>query len=109
MDNAVVDTIRRLKEALELQGIRSNRIILYGSQASGKAEQHSDIDIVVISDDFKGMNLLERLEALGLASARARIMEPIEPLGYTEEEFSSKGKGTFIGDEVKTKGVEVKC
>ena len=108
MDKAIVDKIRRLKEALELQGIKSNRIILYGSQVSGRAKKHSDIDIVVISDDFKGMNILERLETTGLALAKAKIMEPIEPLGYTEEEFSAKGKGTFIGDEVKTKGVEVK-
>jgi hypothetical protein len=53
------------------------------------------------------MNLLRRLETIGLALAKARIMEPIEALGYTEEEFASKGEGTFIGDEVKSKGVEV--
>ena len=34
-------------------------------------------------------------------------MEPVEALGYTEEEFSLKDKGTFIGDEVKAKGIEV--
>ena len=58
--------------------------------------------------DFKAINILERVETIGLALAKARIMEPIESLGYTEEEFSSKDKGTFIGDEVKTKGLEVK-
>jgi len=62
---------------------------------------------VVISDAFEKMNILERLEAMGLAMAKARIMEPIEPLGYTEKEFSSKDKGTFIGDEVKAKGIEI--
>ena len=107
MDKAVTDPINKLKEALQQQGIRVSRIILYGSQATGRVEEHSDIDIVVISDDFKGMNILERLETLGLAMAKGRIMEPIEPLGYTEEEFSSKDRGTFIGDEVKTKGIEI--
>jgi len=34
-------------------------------------------------------------------------MEPIEALGYTEEEYNSEGEGTFIGDEVKSKGIEV--
>jgi len=108
MVKAVAYTIERVKQALELQGIRASRIILYGSQASGKSTENSDIDIAIISDDFKNMNILERLEAIGLALAKAKIMEPIEPLGYTEEEFSSKGKGTFIGDEVKAKGVEVR-
>ena len=108
MDKAVIDLVKKLEDALQQQGIRVNRIILYGSQASEKATEHSDIDVAVISDDFKGMNILERLETIGLALAKARIMEPIEALGYTEEEFASKGKGTFIGDEVKAKGVEVK-
>ncbi|MBM3118876.1 MAG: nucleotidyltransferase domain-containing protein [Chloroflexi bacterium] len=108
MDTAVIDLTKKLETALRKQGIRVNRIILYGSQASGKAKEHSDIDVAVISDDFKGMNILERLEIIGLALAKARIMEPIEPLGYTEEEFSSKGKGTFIGDEIKAKGIEIK-
>ena len=107
MDKAVIDAVSKFKQALLQQGLKVNRVILYGSQATGKAEKHSDIDIVVISDDFKGMNILERLETIGLATAKAEIMEPIESLGYTEEEFSLKGKGTFIGDEVKTKGIKI--
>ena len=107
MDKTVIDAVSKFKQALLRQGLKVNRVILYGSQATGKAKEHSDIDIVVISDDFKGMNILERLETIGLAMAKARIMEPIEPLGYTEEEFSLKDKGTFIGDEVKAKGIEV--
>jgi len=88
-------------------GIRVSRLILFGSYATGETKEGSDIDVAVISDDFKGMNLLQRLETIGLAFAKAKIMEPIEAIGYTEEEFTSKGKGTFIGDEVKSKGIEV--
>jgi len=105
VDKSVIDTISKFKQALLQQGLKVNRVILYGSQATGRAEEHSDIDIVVISDDFEGMNVLERLEIIGLALAKAKIMEPIEPLGYTEEEFSLKDKGSFIGDEVKAKGI----
>lgn len=107
MDKAIIDTVSKFKQALLQQGIKVNKVILYGSQVTRKAEEHSDIDIVVISDDFEEMNILERLETMGLAMAKTRIMEPIEPLGYTEKEFSSKDKGTFIGDEVKVKGIEI--
>jgi len=107
VDKTVIDTISKVKQALLHQGFKVNKVILYGSQATGKTEEYSDIDIMVISDDFKGMNILKRLETIGLAIAKAKIMEPIEPLGYTEEEFSLKGKGTFIGDEVKAKGIEI--
>jgi hypothetical protein len=47
------------------------------------------------------------LELIGLALAKAKVFEPIEALGYTEEEFASKGQGTFVGDEIKKKGIPV--
>jgi hypothetical protein len=39
------------------------------------------------------MNLLVRLETLGLAAGK--ILEPIEAVGYTEEEIKNT-KGTFL-------------
>jgi len=35
------------------------------------------------------------------------VKRPMEILGFTEEEFSAKPSGSFIGDEVKPKGVVV--
>ena len=108
MDKKVIEILKTFKSALEATGIRVNRMILFGSYVTGEAKEWSDIDVAVISEDFKNMNLLERLETIGLALAKARIMEPVEARGYTEKEFNSKGEGTFVGDEIKTKGVEVK-
>lgn len=107
MDRKIIKTLKALKNVLEKMGIRSSRIILFGSYATGRKKANSDIDVIIISDDFRGMSLFERLEVIGLALAKAKIFEPIEALGYTEKEFRSKGEGTFIGDEVKTKGVQV--
>lgn len=39
------------------------------------------------------MNLRERLELLGVAAGR--IFEPIEALGYTQEELESRKKEPF--------------
>jgi len=105
MDSKTVELIRRYKEELRKLGIRPERIILYGSHAKGKAGEHSDIDVVVVSRDFAAMNLRERLELLGIAAAR--IMEPVQALGYTPEEFSALGQGSFVGDEVKPVGIEL--
>ncbi len=107
MDSKIFEVLKRHKNALENTGIKVSRMILFGSYATGIATEHSDIDVVVISDDFERLNLLERLEIIGLALAKAKIMEPVEAIGYTKQEFASKGEGTFIGDEVKTKGVEI--
>ena len=107
MDKKITKTLKGFKSALEAEGIKVSRMILFGSYAKRRPRRKSDIDVAIISENFKGMNLLRRLETIGLALAKARIMEPIEAIGYTEEEFASKGEGTFIGDEVKSKGVEV--
>ncbi len=107
MDKKIAETLKEVKIALEAAGIKVSRIVVFGSHATGKATQGSDIDVAIISEDFKDMNLLERLETIGLAFAKAKIMDPVEAIGYTEEEFTSKGEGTFIGDEVKSKGIEV--
>ncbi len=105
MDPRLYHIVEKYKDALSALGIQVERVILFGSHSSGKAKEYSDIDLVVISGNFKEMNLIERLQILGRAAAK--MMEPIEALGYTEEEFSSKDSGTFIGDEVKTKGIEI--
>jgi len=107
MDKKITETLKGFKSALEAEGIKVSRMILFGSYAKRRPRRESDIDVAIISENFKGMNLLRRLETIGLALAKARIMEPIEAIGYTEEEFASKSEGTFIGDEVKSKGVDV--
>ena len=70
------------------------KIILYGSYKDGNPREDSDIDLIVISENFKEMNLRERLEILGLAAGKI-FFNPIEALGYTEEEVRNK-KETFL-------------
>lgn len=105
MDKAISRIIKDYKGILEGMGIRVKKIILYGSYALGSSRDYSDIDLVVISDDFEKMDLWERLTLLGRAGAM--LKKSVEALGYTEEEFASEDGGTFIGDEVKAKGIEI--
>ena len=85
--------IERYRQELKNFNIDSQKIILYGSYAKGNPREDSDIDLIVISDDFKDMNLRERLEILGIAAGR--VFEPIEALGYTPKEIKQK-KETFL-------------
>lgn len=85
--------IERYRQELKNFNINSQKIILYGSYAKGNPREDSDIDLIVISDDFKGMNLRERLEILGIAAGR--VFEPIEALGYISKEIEQK-KETFL-------------
>lgn len=105
MDRENYIIIDKYREKLESLGIRVEKIILYGSNVSGEATEDSDLDLVVVSDDLKEMDLWERLCLLG--RARKGIEKSMEILGFTVEEYESDQCSTFIRDEVKAKGVEV--
>ena len=79
--------IRRFRTELEKMGIRSQQILLFGSQAEGTAHEGSDIDLFVISSDWIRYSDRERFEMLGIAAAR--ILEPIQARGVTPDEIAT--------------------
>lgn len=100
----VKEIVEEYKQTLKTLGINVERVILYGSYALGNQRQDSDIDLVIISKDFKNLNLRERLELLGIAAVR--IMEPVEARGYTPEEIERTLEASFL-KEVLKEGVSV--
>jgi len=74
-------------------GIRSERILLFGSHALGAAREGSDIDLVVVSPDWSRYGDRERLEMLGVAAAR--ILEPIQAKGVTPDEIANADLSPF--------------
>ncbi|HEX9616045.1 MAG TPA: nucleotidyltransferase domain-containing protein [Anaerolineales bacterium] len=80
--------VKRYRIQLEKMGIHPTRVLLYGSQASGTAREGSDIDLIVISSDWKKYNHRQRLELLGIAAAR--ILEPVQAQGFTPSEIEKK-------------------
>lgn len=80
--------VKRYRIQLEKMGIHPTRILLYGSQAAGTAREGSDIDLIVISGDWKKYNHRQRLELLGIAAAR--ILEPVQAQGFTPSEIKEK-------------------
>ena len=58
---AIIKILARFHKEIEARGIRPLKVILYGSYASDSNREGSDIDIVVISDDFKYKSYWERI------------------------------------------------
>jgi predicted nucleotidyltransferase len=82
---AVLKVIERFRNALMAKGVRNSRVVLYGSYARDDATQGSDIDLVVISDDFRDKTFWERIDIL--TDAIYEVMEPIEATAVTPEEW----------------------
>lgn len=82
----VNEIIKLYLAVLTKKGVPVQAAYLFGSQAKGKAEQYSDIDLIVVSPVFHDMPLWKRWEILG--DALAEVLEPIEARGYTLEEIA---------------------
>jgi len=84
---AVLNALRRFRQALEGQGVKVTRMVLFGSWAGGRPREGSDIDVVVVSEDFAGKTFWERVVILG--DAVYEVFEPIEAVAMTPAEWQS--------------------
>jgi predicted nucleotidyltransferase len=86
--------IHRLKKILESKNIKLQKIILFGSVTTKTSTPFSDIDVILISDDFQSLNYWQRIEII--SGAIYEIFEPIEAFSFTQEEWERKD--SFITD-----------
>lgn len=94
---AVLESISLLNKQIESKGIKIAKVILFGSYAENRFTESSDIDLVIISDDFIGKSYWERINIL--SDAIYEVFQPIEAVALTSQEWE---KGTsFIVDYAK--------
>ena len=79
--------------------IRVQEAILTGSWAKGSYLEDSDVDLLIVSNDFSRMSLPERLVYLQKAW---RNKLPLEAFGYTTKEFRAlRRNSTYVRDAVR--------
>ncbi|MDI6735526.1 MAG: nucleotidyltransferase domain-containing protein [bacterium] len=65
--------------------IKINQAFLFGSWATGNAQEGSDIDLLIVSSDFRKMDFWDKVKLLG--KIKMQLLEPIGAVGVTPEEF----------------------
>ncbi len=93
------DIVVKFVKELGKKGIRPKEIILYGSYASGKADKWSDIDLIVISEDFAKILPLDRLTLLSYAAWP--LQAGVEAQGYTPQEIAERGRDSILWEEIQ--------
>jgi predicted nucleotidyltransferase len=83
--STVLRIIADYAKALEAEGVKPQKIILFGSHSTGTAREDSDIDLVVISEDFTGKDYWERIAIL--SNAIFTVFKPIEAIAMTPQEW----------------------
>ncbi len=101
----VKEVVAEYRRQLQALGIHPEEIYLYGSYAKGTDHEGSDIDLLVISRDFARLNLRERLEVLGVAAAR--LLVPIQALGYTPDEMAAGSYSPFLGEILASEAIPI--
>lgn len=102
---AALEIARFYKRRLQERGVRVSRLVLFGSSASGTADEGSDVDVAVVSKDFCGKNVFERSRLAGPAELETirRFQVPMDVLLMTPEEYESESSP--IAHAVQSGGV----
>ena len=87
--------------------VRVEAVYLFGSYAKGDWIKTSDVDLVVVSSDFKGMGFLERLDLINTVVWKAGCRVPIEALPYTPEEFRERLEKSAVLRDARKYWVEI--
>lgn len=97
--------IKKIKEFKRLltQDYNINKIILFGSHAKKSTHKDSDIDVAVISNDFKKINRISLLAELLETAQKVDIN--IEPIAFTYDEYLKCDPRTFLA-EIKRTGLK---
>ncbi len=85
VDPKIMATVRSFLARLA-EHVRLREAYLFGSTARGERLAESDVDLVVVADEFEGMPLSERIRRVYLLWPLEEISADIIPLGPGEFE-----------------------
>lgn len=98
----VIKKVKRYLRELIKHKIRVDKAYLYGSYSRGNYHKDSDIDIIIISDDFQGIGIYDYKKIIPY---RRNIDVKIEPIAYKTEDFNDSDP---LAVEVMATGEEIK-
>jgi len=98
-----IKELRQFKDKIG-KNYRIEKVILFGSRSSGKADESSDVDLIIVGEEFRGRGILRRSPPLYL---EWDLEYPVDFLCYTPEEFEVRKKQIGIVKEAVEKGIEI--
>lgn len=100
--NEVKKIVRAYAKTLRENRVPFRHVYLFGSQAAGRTNQWSDIDILVLADKFPGGYFTYKSK---LWSLTRRVDTRIEPHACTVSDF--RRGDTMVASEAKKFGLKI--
>ena len=100
----IADTEKILLQLLKARGIKAKQIVFFGSVPQGNYNADSDIDLIIVSEDFHGHDIFQRLaKARGVHRELVRrFRRPFDILYYSPTEWEQACSPIVM--HAKTKG-----
>jgi len=100
--NIIFKKLKRYLKVLKDHDYNIRKMYVYGSYSRGNYRKDSDIDVLIISDDFTGNRFEDSLKLMILCRD---IDSRIEPMPYRSQDFNDSDP---LVVEVKATGKEIK-
>jgi len=98
----IMTGIKKFKKSLSTE-MHVDKVIFFGSRASGNAKEWSDIDLIVVSPHFEGIRC-------GRGAALYKHWQlgyPVDFLCYTPREFERLSKRVSVVSEALKDGIAI--
>jgi predicted nucleotidyltransferase len=97
-----IGVLERFLKLVKDANIRIERAVLFGSYATGKVHEWSDIDLAIVSPDFSGIRFYDRkmLNPFMLKVDSRIELHPFRPEDFNEDDL-------FAREIIRT-GIEIK-
>lgn len=103
MDKATVgEVIAFLKQSLISYGVHVDSIALFGSALNGNMDEGSDIDIIIISSDFRDLDIFERakLTMKPETDTLRKYKVPMDIINLSPEEYQESNYRRFYQTKI---------
>ena len=96
-----------LKTLLQERGIDVEKIVVFGSYAKSKEKEDSDVDIIIVSKDFRNKDIFQKVELTRGVHRKLidEIMKPFDIMYYSDEEWIAGN--SLIINAAKAEGVVI--
>jgi len=102
-ERSIMKALADFKERLSKK-IKVQKMILFGSYARGEPKEDSDVDLLIVSPDFKKTRFIKR--SLGFYKLWSLDL-PVDYICFSPEEFEKQKKRISIVSTALEEGVEI--
>ncbi|OGI78648.1 hypothetical protein A3C57_01895 [Candidatus Nomurabacteria bacterium RIFCSPHIGHO2_02_FULL_33_12] len=97
--NMVLGYTQRLSKE---EAIFIDKVFIFGSTATGKNNEKSDIDVCIVSPFFN--DRIKAIQFLLKNRNKAEVISGLEPIGFSSKDFLG---GSSLIEEIKNTGVQI--